>query len=821
MFTNDRIIKISIGSSRKALTWQRQELAWSEFVSRLSVPVRTRESYAEYRALPKAAQDNLKDIGGFVGGELLGEARRNGNAGPRHLVTLDADSIRPGGTQAVLTAVDSLGCAYAVYSTRKHEPAAPRLRIILPLDEPCSADEYEPIARKAASFLGMDLFDPTTFEPVRLMYWPGCSRDSEYVFLYGDKPFLSRKGMLALYRDWRDVSEWPEVPGAAKLRDRSAKKQGDPVEKQGIVGAFCRNYSVPEAIAEFLPDAYIPCGEGRYTYREGSTVGGAVLYEDGNFLYSHHATDPASGKLCNAFDLVRLHKFGEEDCGAKPDTPVTQMPSFKSMCEFASGLGPVAKMLAAERYQQAQEEFPSALPGPGAGDALEADFDWLGKLKCHSRTGLPLSTIDNVFIILCHDPRLCGHFWHDEFANRAVVGTPMPWDAAAYYRRPRAWGDEDDSGMRHYLEKTYGISGKEKIMDAMAIYAVTHRVNRIKTYLEGLYWDSVPRLDTLLIDYFGAEDSPYVRAVARKTLAAAVARVMEPGVKFDSMLILSGAQGIGKSTFFRILGKDWYSDSLATFEGKEAAELVQGYWILEAGELAGMNKSEMNTVKQFLSKTEDVYREPYGRRTKPFPRSCIIVGTTNDKEFLKDRTGNRRFWPVDLGKREPTKRIFAQLAEETDQIWAEAVVRWQCGEKLYLEGADAREAEKQQEEHKESSPKEGIIREFLEQEIPMDWNKRDLYARREYWNFGKDTYDAGLLVPRDRICAAEIWCECFNGDLKMMKKSDSYEINGILSTIEGWERNKGPIPFGPYYGKQRGFVRLKTPEWVKEHSRGG
>lgn len=818
MFTYDRVVRISTGSSRKSLSWQQQELLWSAFVRRLSEPVRTSESYQEYRGFPKARQDALKDIGGFVGGELLGEARRNQNAGPRHLVTLDADNIPPGGTAAVLSAVDALGCAYAVYSTRKHEPAAPRLRIIFPLDEACMAEEYEPIARKTASFLGMGMFDPTTFEPIRMMYWPGCSRDSEYVFLYGDKPFLSRTGLLGQYRDWREIREWPEVPGTAKLRDRSAKKQGDPLEKQGIVGAFCRTYSIPEAIAGLIPDVYLPCGEERYTYSEGSTIGGAVLYGGGNFLYSHHATDPASGKLCNAFDLVRLHKFGEEDYGAKPDTPVTQLPSFQAMCEFASGLEPVAKRITAERYQKAQEEFALAPGFSNSPETKEEDLDWMQQIKCHSRTGKPLSTIDNVFIILNHDSQLSGCFWHDDFANRPVVGRPLPWDTEKRYQRPRAWEDQDDAGMRHYLEKVYGITGKNNIWDAMAVYAVSHRVNRLREYLAGLEWDNIPRLDTLLIDYLGAEDSSYVKAVTRKTLTAAVTRAMTPGVKFDSMLIVSGPQGLGKSTFFRLLGRDWYSDSLSTFEGKDAAELIQGYWLIEAGELAGMNKSEMNTIKQFLSKTEDVYREPYGRHTKPFPRSCIIVGTTNNKEFLRDLTGNRRFWPVDLGEREPKKQVFSQLEREVDQIWAEAVIRWRCGEKLYLEGEDAREAEKQQEEHKEGNPKEGIIREFLERQIPLDWNKRDLYARRDFWNFGKDTFNADLLVDRERVCAAEIWCECFYGDLKMMKKSDSYEINMILSTIGGWKRSRGPIPFGPYYGKQRGFNRIGETEPTKEHS---
>ena len=803
MFVNDRKIRISVGTSRKATSWHRQELLWSDFVQRISRPERTGETFAEYKGLTKARQDELKDVGGFVGGELNGEARRNENAGDRHLVTLDADNIIPGGTQAVLNAVEALGCSYAVYSTRKHEGAAPRLRIILPLDVACTADEYEPIARKVAAFLGIQIFDPTTFEPVRLKNWPSCSADSEYVFLYGDKPFLSKDGVLRLYQNWRNVAEWPEVPGAAKLRDRSAKKQGNPLEKQGVVGAFCQTYDVTEAIAQFIPDAYIPCGEGRYTYSEGSTMGGAVLYDGGNFLYSHHATDPASGKLCNAFDLVRLHKFNEEDYDAKPETPVTQLPSFKAMCEFALQQEPVSKAMALERYRKAQEDFSQPVQGETEG---VPDFEWMGELKCSSRTGQPLNTIDNVLIILNHDPKLNGRFWHDEFANRAVVGQAMPWEAPKDNYKLRAWADEDDSGLRHYIEKVYGITGKERIYDAMAVYATNHKQHKIREYLTGLVWDGIPRIDTLLTDYFGAEDSTYTRDAMRKTLAAAVARAMVPGIKFDCMLILSGAQGVGKSTFFRFLGKDWYSDSLATFEGKDAAELIQGYWIIEAGELAGMNKSEMNTVKQFMSKTEDVYREPYGRRTKPFPRSCIIVGTTNDKEFLKDQTGNRRFWPIDLGKIPSRKNVFEQLPGEVDQIWAEAFMRWQCGEKLFLEGAVAEEAVRQQEEHKESNPKEGIIREFLGRKIPVDWSRKDLAARREFWNFAGRDYDENLLLPRDRVCAAEIWCECFYGDLKMMKKSDAHEINSILSGLSGWERSSGAIPFGPYYGKQRGYV---------------
>lgn len=809
MFRNDLKIKIASGSSRKAEAWHIQDLYWSEFVAKLQAPVRTPETLASYKALTKAKQDDLKDVGGFVGGELKGERRKNENAGRRYLLTLDADNIAPGATQAVINAVDSLGCAYVVYSTRKHEESAPRLRIIVPLDAPAEPDEYEPIARKLASCIGMALFDPTTFEVIRLMYWPSCSIDSSYVFIYADKPFLSKEGMLQQYQNWRDVTQWPEVPGAGKLRERSAKKQGDPLDKRGAVGAFCKTYSIEEAIDKFLPDVYEPCDTApdRYTYAEGSTVGGAVLYDNGKFLYSHHATDPAGGKLCNAFDLVRLHLFSDADADAKPDTPVTNLPSFKAMCEFAVKDEAVSKLMAVERYEMAKQELQD-----NSGRLLpEEDPDWMQKLKVSSQTGLPVKTIDNVVIILSNDPALKGHFYHDEFANRCVKAQPLPWDTAPNFRRPVPWADEDDSGLRHYIEKMYTITGKERIYDAMAVCATSNKQNKLREYLESLKWDGVSRLDTLLVDYFGAPNDDYTRMAMRKTLTAAVARVFVPGTKFDSMLILSGPQGVGKSTFFRILGKDWYSDSLTTFEGKDAAELIQGYWIIEAGELTGLNKSEMNTVKQFLSKTEDVYRVPYGRRTAAFPRSCIIVGTTNDTEFLKDRTGNRRFWPVDLSERKGHKDVFRQLPLEVDQIWAEAVVRYQMGESLYMTGEAAQEALAQQERHKESSPREGIILEFLARKVPADWNRKDLESRREFLMFGYKTFDENLLVQRDRICAAEIWCECFGGDLKLMRRTDAIEINGILGTIEGWERATGALKFGSYYGPQKGFLRKPNP----------
>ncbi|WP_438449351.1 VapE domain-containing protein [Gorillibacterium sp. sgz5001074] len=799
---HDRQITISAAGSRQATHWPAQTLYWSELVDRLRVASRGTETLAQYLSLPKSEQDRLKDVGGFVAGTLAGGRRKASAVVSRDVLTLDLDNIPAGGTTDVLRRLEGLGCGFAVYSTRKHHEAKPRLRVLVPPDRTVTADEYEPLARKLAQIIGIELADPTTFETNRLMYWPSCSSDSSFVYHFGDKPFVSADGLLAMYSNWRNITEWPEVPGVSQAHIRLAAKQGDPQAKPGIVGAFCRVYDIPGAIEAFLPGVYLPVedGSGRLTYAGGSTVGGAVLYDNDQFLYSHHATDPVSGRLVNAFDLIRIHKFGDQDDEAKPGTPTNKLPSFTAMTALALQLDPVADLMKRERFEKAVAQFSS---GEETAPTAPEDLNWMKKLEINS-SGLYLKTVDNILVILEHDPALKGKVAFDEFANRGLVLGPLPWDARED-RRP--WATSDDAGIYHYIEKVYGIAVETKINLALALVAHKNRFNDVKRYLEGLTWDGVPRLDTLLRDYLGAEDNAYTRAVSRKSFTAAVARAMEPGVKFDYMVILAGLQGLGKSTFLRIMGKNWFSDSLQTFEGKEACEMIQGVWINEVGELTGMSKSESNAVKQFLSRTEDIYREAYGKRTMPYPRRCVFFGTTNDSEFLRDRTGNRRFWPVDVGNQKPTKSVFRDLAGEVDQIYAEAVMRWQLGEPLYLSGEAEDLAKEQQEAHRESSAKEGIIRGFVEKRVPEDWPKRDLPARLMYWGgeFGKP--HGGPVGARDRICAAEVWCECFRSDIKFMRQSDTREINGILASIPGWEEYRGW--FGPY-NWQRGYRKTLT-----------
>ena len=797
----DRQLTISVGNSRKDMNWKPQTLAVSELWEKLKVPARGTETISQYFALKKAQQDDLKDVGGFMAGTLHGGRRKASAVTGRDVVTLDFDTIPAYGTQGVITAADKLGYGFAVYSTRKHMETAPRLRLLFPLDRTVSADEYEPIARRIAEQIGIQMADPTTFEPSRLMYWPSCCVDSQYVFQYEDKPFVVADSVLNSYTDWRDFSSWPQDPGAVSYQ-KLAMKQGDPDTKPGVVGAFNRAYGdVFNVMDKLLPGIYeaVDNDPNRFTYLGGSTTGGAVIYEHGKFLYSHHATDPCGGHLVNCFDLVRLHKFGDKDDEAQAGTPNNRLPSYVAMCEFAVADPMCSALMARERQERAAQDFQGLNYG-----TEDESLDWMQKLELNAKSGLVKPTIDNILIILDNDPMLKQKFALNEFAGRGEILGQLPWTKEA---KRRLWSDTDSSGLYWYLEKAYQITGRGNIDAALDIHASIHAFNEVQDFLKGLTWDGKPRLDTLFIDYLGAEDDAagYCRAVCRKSFVAAVARAMDPGCKFDNMLILCGPQGIGKSTILDKMSRGWFNDSIRTFEGKETAELLPGVWIVEVAELDAFRRTEVSRIKQFLSLRTDRYRAAYGRNMKEQPRSCVFFGTCNQMDFLQDTTGNRRFWPVDVGRRLHHANVWRDLTDDVvTQIWAEAKVRWQMGEQLYLTGSLEEAAKEHQEEHRDSSPWEGMIHDFMSKQVPEDWLKWDLDRRRDFW--AQAVHGDYKLTGRDRISPIEVWCELFMKQKSDLKPQDRKEINACIASMKGWKRAEKPFYGGTPYAAQRGYV---------------
>ena len=782
---------LSVGNSRMDKKYNGLEMTYEEFISRLSKTTHTAETMEQFKKLPKGKQDDIKDVGGFVLGKLKGGRRKKECVISRSAVTLDMDY----GTPGILDELEMFfDMKMVVYSTHKHTPEKPRLRVIIFLTRDITPDEYGAVSRMLASDIGMELFDDSTYEPSRMMYWPSTSSDGEYVFREIDGTIVDPDSVLARYKDWHDVSAWPVSNRQSTVVPKSMTKQADPLKKEGLIGAFNRTYSVTQAIDTFLSDVYrlsqaIP---GRYDYIPADSAAGVVIYDD-LFAYSHHATDPCCGKLLSAFDIVRLHKFGELDEKAKDGTASGKLPSFIAMQDFVLQDEAAKETLMKEKRELAAEEFS------------DEDTDWQSRLEL-DRRGNIIDNIRNVGLITKYDENFKSVVYN-EFKDTLDVIGPLPWEQVK-----QGWNDTDFANAKVYFGTKYGIWSPAKFKDAiLATASSERRYHPIKEYFETLTWDGIPRVDTLLIDYFGADDTPYTRAVIRKTLVAAVARIYKPGTKFDSILVLNGPQGVGKSTFFAILGKQWFSDSLSISDMKDktASEKLINNWILEISEMSGIRKTEVEVVKSFVSRQDDKFRQAYGVNVESHPRKCIIVGSTNSEGgFLRDVTGNRRFWPVHVpgtGKYHPWE------LDCTDQIWAEAIHLYNEGEDLFLKGKEAEEAYKMQQDAMESDDREGIISEYLERLLPENWADMDIYQRRAFLGGGEfESQGITGTIRRERVCVMEIWVECFGKERPNIKKADSYEIEGILNKIGGWKKydaNTTGKTRIPIYGVQKTFVR--------------
>lgn len=772
-----RELKIALGNSRQAKFWSNKDMAFETICDRLKVPIRTSETVEEYTKLPKPKRDGIKDKGGFVGGQLRDNRRKITNVTCRSIWTPDLDHA----TSAFVAAMhEHISFKCAAYSTHSHTPEAPRLRLVAPLARDVTAEEYVAISRFLAKDIGIDMFDECSFIPHQLMYWPTCPSNGEYLceFLEGEP--LDPDKILSAHPNWQDCSLLPTTSRESKVNKPSLKQQEDPLSKSGAVGAFCRAYNIEAAIEAFLSDVYAPSVvEGRYDYLQGTSSSGVVIYDD-KFAFSHHATDPASGKLLNAFDLVRIHKFGNDD----------EKRSFKQMSELAMNDEAVKLLIADERKAQADVDF--------------SEEDWQKGLEYESRSTALKNSLHNLQLILENEPALKDIVFN-QLADGMEIKGDVPWQHPA-----RFWRDADDAQLICYVDANYGTFSARNYQIAVAKVVDDRSYHPIREYLASLPpWDGATRAERILIDYLGAEDNAYTRAVTRKTLCGAVARVKHPGIKFDHILVLNGDQGIGKSTLIAKLGGEWYSDSLSLTDmnDKTAAEKLQGYWVLEIGELAGMKKADIDKVKAFISRQDDKYRASFGRRVTPHPRQCIFFGTTNSQNgYLRDITGNRRFWTVKTpgtGKLKP----WQLTKEDVEQIWAETLVFAERGEKLYLDSDLEALSQVEQSAAMEQDDREGLVNAYLNLLLPENWSEMDIYARQEYIHDPASPTQPKGSIARNSVSNLEIWCECFGKRKEDIKPSDSYAIAAIMLRISDWlktdERETQPI-----YGRQRLYKRV-------------
>jgi len=775
-----RDLPIAYGHSGHAKKWSNKTTTFDDLCERLKTTIRTPEWVGEYAKMKSKEREAAKDHGGFVCGALTGGRRLLQNVACRSVISLDGDRVT---TVFVDDYKNRMKYRSCLYSTHGHVPESPRVRVLIPLTRDVTPEEYVAISRYVAEELGIDMFDECSYIPNQMMYWPSTPSNGEYLYLVTDGGWLDPDDILSAHPEWTDPARLPTSSRESGAKGVSDKKQADPLEKDGIVGVFNNAYfPVNLAMDAFLGDIYEPSADGsRYRYKESSSQPGVEIKEGGKFVYSHHAKDPAYLRLCSAFDIVRIHLFGGDD----------EKKSFREMADFASKDEKVKLLILEEKQRGAAADF------------AEDDDSWKKQLEYESRSTALKNSLHNITLIMENEPNLKGIVFN-QLADGMEIKGEVPWKHPA-----RFWRDADDAQLISFVDSHYGSFSDRNYRIAVTKVTDDRSYHPIREMFESLPpWDREKRMETVLIDYLGAEDSPYVRAATRKSLCAAYMRVYHPGIKFDTMIVLNGAQGIGKSTLIAALGGEWFSDSLALSDmnDKTAAEKLQGYWILEIGELAGMKKADIDKVKAFISRQDDKYRASFGRRVTPHPRQCVFFGTTNSENgYLRDITGNRRFWNVKVSGRGKWKP-WEMTGEVIKQIWAEAAETAKAGEKLYLDADLEEYAKKEQREAMEQDDREGIVRNYLDMLLPEGWDGMDIYRRREYFRDQDDPTRTEGTVKRQTVSNIEIWCECFGKGKEEMRPSDSYAISAIMVRIEGWEKTDKSRR-SPIYGKQRIYMR--------------
>ena len=659
-----------MADSRYSTNWTNTTTLISTFYERCLTPVRGTETFAEYRALPKREQDKRKDVGGFVGGVLIGPRRKADSVESRSLITLDEDNLPSYGPETQRRTLDKMGIGYLIYSTRKDCPEAPRRRVIVPTNRSMTVAEYGAVSRYVAERLNMTWADQKTFEPSRLMYWPSCCADSDYQVWYKDAPALNVDAILASYTlirgvDWRDVSCWPKHPEEKALSDpQNRKRQENPTEKDDPIGAFCRLYPFERVLAEIIPGTYEPTStEGRFTYVNGTTTGGAIVYDDGLFLQSYHSTDPANG-MHNMFDLIRLHKFGALDEAAIPGTPGVQLPSYKAALDFIKDLPDVQDELSAKLAEEVIAAFsPFAANG-------EPDTEACNKLVSYAGQTISLDIVRTALTA-------CGY----------SIRTNLITNLGEVTGLPRRFSAENSLNTLPIVLKDNLKAAKIKGVNDQAIdgylrvIADERRFNPVCNMMKDTPWDGTDRLPGLF-EILGLSDS-FDRTLVRKWLIQGVAMAfndeMHP-VGAEGVLTLQGGQGIGKTEFFRRLAVNpmWFEEGLSLdMSNKDSVIRSISCWICELGELDSTTRREQSVLKGHLTAATDNIRAPYARAATRAPRRTSFCATVNPDAFLTDPTGNRRYWVIPIRKLDIDTLLSLERAW-FEQLWAQVYQMWKA-----------------------------------------------------------------------------------------------------------------------------------------------
>ncbi len=702
----------------------------------------------------------------YIAGELKNHHRKNENVINRSMLTLDLDGAQEGGFEALCASLSDF--YYLWHTSYSHSEEKPSYRVLVPLAEPVTPGQYSDLVRRIIADNPKASIDLASAKPAQCMFTP-ASKDL-FSYDYG-----VHSGSLA------DGVEWlSELSGGEKvLPFPRLDKKGEPTEAPGIVGKFNRAYpDLDELISEFdLPYTH-DGSSGRYRY-DGSSpttaAGMRELDERPGLYFSWHGHDPAGGFAQNAFDLVRIHKFGDKDKGFdaawQKDHPgkkplVSSLPSYKACKQFLETHDGFLKRFADGAYSKVIKELSVSMKTPQTFGAKSGTFnnltvdepistDWVSQLQVDKKTGEILGSVDNLDLIFANDPKLkkLGFCERGEYYSWDTNEDPLN------PVKPPKLRKGDYSRIRKMLKSVYRISTLPLGDVEMMVDDVVekNRFDPIQRYLEALEWDGVPRLETC---WPGAEDNEYTRMVARRVFLAAVARAYQPGVKADETLILAGKGGLGKSGWIELMSKRFFT-TLDKVDTKDAFIKAHDSWIVISDESASISNADFNILKGFLTATKDSYRPLYERESMDYERRWVVWGTTNDPLILRERDGNRRFLIIDC----VNEIDFADYGTEyVDQVWAEAVHAYKSGETHVLSSYEKQLAEEVRLQHTSTDELTDRIEEALHLTVPKNWHNLSPDARTSqmgqwYAGIGTENKTGVGDEPRDFITPSEVWTE--------------------------------------------------------------
>ena len=857
----DAELNISISDGHRGrvenVTW-----TWGRMVERLQQPTRDPYTLEQFQSLPADTQLKRKNNGYYVGAHFKHGIRKKVGESARSLLTMDIDQGTPDLIAALQLGQSGLGdIEYVAYSTRQHKADKPRVRIVIPMREPLDLDKFEPITRILAEKLDGDMMmvDAVSFREAQFMYWPSVCKGEEFLFIHNRGPWIDPDTVLEKFGDWQDYANLPRSAREIDLR-KSEAKAPDPRSKRNVVGAWCRLHDIHDTISEHLSHVYEATEWGddgvptRYTYKPGTTANGVVVYDDNQYIYSHHGTDPCGGRLVNSFDLRRIHQFGEldEKAPAKIED-VTKLKSYEALKKELQEDPEIVTELRQINYGDADDAWDDVeeVEEDADEEEVEADEiaqninkkirlnssppaekddlgkDWQAKLDT-TGDGIIRNSLHNVIVLLENAPHFRGRFGYDAFLSENVVLKSI----TSISLQIQALGRHKDnpvgrvtklhlSASRAILEAPRGerkagwglrVTARD-LEEAHRIVSSRRTVHPIKDWLETLEWDGVRRMNELWIRACHTSDNPYFRQTAKMWLTAAVARVYSPGCKFDFAPIIEGPQGLFKSTLLTVLGGVWTGETEGHFDDKKKfVESTQGFWIVEIPELVQFQRSEVEAIKACLSRKADHVRLSYEPFAMTYYRQHVMAGTTNQANYLKDRTGNRRFWPIPCG---PGQIDLAWVQENRVQIWAEAVHTYKkMREKqptgdlpLYLSNKEAAayalmlQGEKVVEDG--SSDLAGLIERFLETPVPVGQATCGAEPGDHGDTFGDDNEK---LIKRNLTCGHEIWEKALGGRKIDYSQRKANEITQAMERVPGWVHT-GKLYGCGKYGRQRGFTR--------------